>query len=152
MRLSYGRSLVGTPAKKVVRSIRSKNHSICAAISRGGIIHYSSQKQAFNGDSFINFLSELFRKMSVRRMFNFTFIMDNVAFHKIIRVRKIIAENSHTILFLPPYSPQLNPIEEFFSKWKHYVKSKNPNTVDELEVAVSVGISLIATSDCVNFF
>ncbi|KAF7689862.1 hypothetical protein CDIK_2813 [Cucumispora dikerogammari] len=114
MRLSYGRSLVGTPAKKVVRSIRSKNHSICAAISKSGIIHYSSQKQAFNGDSFINFLSELFKKKSERRMFNFTFIMDNVAFHKIIKVKEIIAENGHTILFLPPYSSQLNPIEEFF--------------------------------------
>ncbi|KAF7685700.1 Insertion element IS630 uncharacterized 39 kDa protein [Cucumispora dikerogammari] len=114
MRLSYGRSLVGTPAKKVVRSIRSKNYSICAAISKGGIIHYISQKQSFNGDSFINFLSELFRKMTKRRMFGFTFIIDNVVFHKAIRVKEPIEENEHIILFLPPYSLQLNSIDNFF--------------------------------------
>ncbi|KAF7692936.1 hypothetical protein CDIK_2378 [Cucumispora dikerogammari] len=104
------------PAKKVVKSIRSKNHSICAAIPRDRIIHYSSQKQSFIGDSFINFLSELFKKMTERRIFNFTFVMNSVAFHKTIRVRELIKENEHIILFLSLYSPRPNPIDEFFSK------------------------------------
>ncbi|KAF7693573.1 hypothetical protein CDIK_2293 [Cucumispora dikerogammari] len=114
MRLSYGRSLVGTPAKKVVRSIRTKNHSICAAISRDGIIHYSSQKQAINRDSFINFLSELFKKMTRRRTFNFTFIMNKVFFHKIIGVRELIEENEHIIIFLSPNSPNKTLSKNFF--------------------------------------
>jgi len=122
LRIGYGRSLVGSPAKKIVRSIRSKNYSICAGISKNGILHFKTQNSAYNKTTFCDFLKEIFEKMNLMNFRNYAIIMDNVAFHKSTEVRTIIEESGHSLLFLPPYSPQLNPIEEFFSKWKQHRK------------------------------
>jgi transposase len=53
---------------------------------------------------------------------------------------------------LPAYSPQLNPIEEVFSKWKYYKKTINRKTIEELNIAVARASSLITRSDCENFY
>ena len=90
--------------------------------------------------------------MNLLNMENYTIVMDNVAFHKSVEARNLISDSGHNLMFLPPYTPHLNPIEEFFSKWKHHVKSSNPNTVIELENAVINGVELISPSDCVGFF
>jgi len=152
LRLNYGRSPVGTPARKVVRSIRSRNHSICAAISKSGIILHKTLNRACNGDVFVEYLVELLKRMRELNLANFTIIMDNVAFHKVSEVGRLIEEYGHNILYLSPYSPQLNPIEEFFGKWKHYVRSANSNTVGELEIAIMAGCSSITSSDCLGFY
>jgi transposase len=47
------------------------------------------------------------------------FVMDNVAFHKTAEIRSIFENSMHEIVFLPPYSLFLNPIENIFSKWKN---------------------------------
>ena len=62
LRIGYGRSPVGSPAKKMVRSIRSKNYSICAGISKNGIVHYKTQNCAYNSNSFCNFLPNFLKK------------------------------------------------------------------------------------------
>ncbi|BCA94666.1 hypothetical protein TUM19329_10270 [Legionella antarctica] len=48
--------------------------------------------------------------------------MDNAAFHKSEQTKKIIADAQCTLLFLPPYSPDLNPIEKFWANLKAYIK------------------------------
>ena len=52
--------------------------------------------------------------------------MDNVAFHKNKEVKAIAEAKRHIIIFLPPYSPFLNPIENMFSKWKQVIRAKRP--------------------------
>ncbi len=49
-------------------------------------------------------------------------IMDNAAFHKSEKTKKIIADAQCTLLFLPPYSPDLNPIEQFWANLKANIK------------------------------
>jgi transposase len=151
MRLGYGRSERGTQARKIVRSIRSKNYSICAAISKSGLILYHTKNCPYNGVLFREFLNNLVNKLGEKKMYNCTIIMDNVAFHKVAGIREILEEHGHNILFLPPYSPQLNPIEEFFSKWKHYIRLSNPETVIELENSIFSGCNLFTENDCFGF-
>ncbi|KII65391.1 hypothetical protein RF11_03493 [Thelohanellus kitauei] len=77
------------------------------------------------------------------------FFMDNVRFHHSIEVRQALESRGHRILFLPPYSPQLNPIELLFSKWKSIIKSRmvifDGNT---LLATISEASTQISRSDC----
>ena len=54
--------------------------------------------------------------------------------------------------FLPAYSPQLNPIEEAFSKWKHIIKGRNSRTINELLDNINSASLEISSNDCKAFF
>ena len=152
IRSSYGRSLVGTTPRKLVRSIRSKNYSISAAMNKQGILLYEILSTSFNGERYSQFIRKLLMKLKDMNMDNMIIIMDNCSIHKVKSVRALISDENHTLMFLPPYSPQLNPIEESFSKWKNAVKSSNPNTVVELEEAIRTAHNSITADDCENYF
>lgn len=62
--------------------------------------------------------------------------MDNVIFHKTEQVQVSLSSTNFEIVFLPPYSPFLNPIENFFSKWKRSVRSSLPSNEEELITAI----------------
>ena len=62
-------------------------------------------------------------------------LMDNRSMDKGEDVMNIIKNYGHHLLFIPPYSSQLNPIEEIFSKWKNLIEARNANTTDELKRA-----------------
>jgi transposase len=67
-------------------------------------------------------------------------------------VRPIIHENMHTVVFLAPYSPHLNPIEELFSKWKDSIKRMNVETSNELQAAILIRHETITRSYCNGFY
>ena len=58
----------------------------------------------------------------------------------------------HNIQFFPPYSPQLNPIEEVFSKWKSYIKLCNCNNSKELNKSILDRSFNTSPDDCIAFF
>jgi len=151
-RQSYGRSEIGSLARKIVRSIRSKNYSVSAAIVKSGLLFHQSLSTSFNGNLYLEFIRKVMTKMHDLHMQNYTLIMDNCTIHKVVGIREIIEQYGHNLLFLPPYSPQLNVIEEVFSKWKAHVKSANSNTTAELEKAILTGSSIITEKDCEGFF
>jgi len=59
-------------------------------------------------------------------------VMDNLPAHKVAAARDAIKEHGAWLLFLPPYSPDMNPIELAFSKLKAHIKRLAPRTVDAL--------------------
>lgn len=152
MRVRHGRSPVGTPPKKTICSIRSKNYSVAAAITKKGLFGFKILNHAFNGELFHLFFTELIEKIKNEKMTGFTLIMDNCVIHKMPGVKKKALEENLNLLFLPPYSPQLNAIEEFFSKWKHNIKSRNSNTSEELQTAIHCGYLNINANDCDGYF
>lgn len=152
MRGRYGRSLIGTPAIKTVSSIRSRNISICCAINKNEIIHYFAQTKPFNTSFFSTFIIQLCNKLKQKQIANCILIMDNIAFHKVSIVKELILNYGHQFLFLPPYSPFLNPIENAFSKWKEFIRRNNPNTEQELISLIESGANAISTENCNNFY
>ena len=78
--------------------------------------------------------------------------MDNIAFHKGDTIKTFIENKGAKYLFLPPYSPFLNPIENLFSKLKNSVKSKSPNNETELFEYLEDSSSDINSDDCKNYF
>jgi transposase len=101
-----------------MKQLIQKNNSLLMAIDNDKIIKYKLQEQSFNGSSFEEFIKELINDNNLRDTY---LLMDNVAFHK--KAIKIIQDTGNHVLFIPPYSPDLNPIEEVFSSIKTYIKT-----------------------------
>jgi transposase len=79
-------------------------------------------------------------------------ILDNLATHKVQGVREAIEAAGARLLYLPPYSPDFNPIENMWSKIKQILRSLAPRTQDELFQAAKTAFNAISTADCHGFF
>jgi transposase len=79
-------------------------------------------------------------------------IMDNLKAHKGQRVREMIEARGCEVIFLPPYSPDLNPIEEAFSKIKGILRGAGARTQEVLVEAISEAISMVTAEDARGFF
>ena len=79
-------------------------------------------------------------------------IMDNLPAHKIGGVRKAIEDASAGLLYLPPYSPDFNPIEMAFAKIKALLRKAAVRTVDEIWQAIAEALEAFTTEECRNYF
>jgi len=79
-------------------------------------------------------------------------IMDNLSVHKSAAVRQAITAAGAELRFLPPYSPDFNPIEMAFSKLKAFLKKTAARTVDDLWEAIAKGIDTFTPTECQNYF
>ena len=79
-------------------------------------------------------------------------VMDNLGSHKVAGVREAIKAAGAQALYLPPYSPDLNPIELAFSKLKRLARSAAQRTVAGVEAAIAAASDLLTPTDCRNYF
>lgn len=79
-------------------------------------------------------------------------ILDNLATHKVHGVRAAIEEAGANLWYLPPYSPDLNPIENLWSKIKQRLRGLAPRTQEELSEAVRIAFGTVSPADCQGFF
>ena len=79
-------------------------------------------------------------------------VMDNLPAHKPVAVRYAIEAAGAELRFLPPYSPDFNPIEMAFSKLKAFLKKAAARTVDDLWGAIAKGIDTFTPTECQNYF
>lgn len=79
-------------------------------------------------------------------------ILDNLSSHKSERTAQIIQARGAWVLFLPPYSPDLNPIEMAFSKLKAHLRAAAARTIDELWKAIGNICALFSPQECSNYF
>ena len=79
-------------------------------------------------------------------------VMDNLSSHKGPRVRALIESRGASLLYLPPYSPDFNPIENAFAKLKALLRREAARTVDALWSAIGRLIDLITPQECQNMF
>jgi len=79
-------------------------------------------------------------------------IMDNLATHKVAGVRQAIEGAGARLEYLPPYSPDFNPIENMWSKVKQILRSLAPRTAEELLPAAKTAFAAVSPADCRGFF
>lgn len=79
-------------------------------------------------------------------------ILDNLSSHKTPSAARTLREIGAWFLFLPPYSPDLNPIEMAFSKLKALIRKAAARTYDDLWQAVGRVCDLFSEEECYNFF
>jgi transposase len=78
-------------------------------------------------------------------------ILDNLGSHKGRRARRVIRRAGAHLLFLPPYSPDLNPIEQLFAKLKHLMRAAEPRSVEATWRKVGDLLDLVSPAECANY-
>jgi transposase len=78
-------------------------------------------------------------------------IMDNLPSHKVTGVRDAIEARGASLIYLPPYSPDLNPIEQAFAKLKALLRKAAPRTVEALWTVIGESLSAYSPSECANY-
>ena len=79
-------------------------------------------------------------------------VMDNLPAHKIADVRPLIEAAGAALLYLPPYSPDLNPIEMAFAKIKALLRKAAERTIDGLWDKIGEILSAFSSNECANYF
>jgi transposase len=80
-----------------------------------------------------------------------TVVMDNLSSHKRAEVREAIEAAGCELLYLPPYSPDLNPIELAFSKLKSLLRKAGERTVDGLWRFLGEAVDAFSPQECLNY-
>jgi transposase len=78
-------------------------------------------------------------------------IMDNLPAHKVLGVREAIEAAGASLLYLPSYSPDLNPIEQVFAKLKSLLRARALRTIDALWNALGDIVDCFTPTECANF-
>ena len=79
-------------------------------------------------------------------------VMDNLSSHKVAGVRQAIKAAKAYLLYLPPYSPDFNPIEMAFSKLKALLRKAASRSTEELEQAIADALEQFTPNECLNYF
>lgn len=152
LRSSKGRSLRGTRAIQIVSQLRARNISVCCAMNKNTIFKYHAQTTSYNIVTFQSFVESLITDIESLGYGHSVLIMDNVPFHKSLVIRQMVEDRGHQLLFLPPYSPFCNPIENMFSKWKQNIRQARPSNEEELFKMIGNVNNLITSDDCNSYY
>jgi transposase len=79
-------------------------------------------------------------------------VMDNLPAHRVTGVRQAIERAGATLLYLPPYSPDFNPIEMAFSKLKAHLRKAQARTIEDLWTAIAAILKTYNPSECAKYF
>ena len=79
-------------------------------------------------------------------------VMDNLSSHKALGVRQAIEKVGADLWYLPPYSPDLNPIEKLWSKVKAWLRRVGAKTFDTLAHAIGEALRAVTINECHNYF
>jgi len=79
-------------------------------------------------------------------------VMDNLPAHKVAGVRSILEKAGAQLCYLPPYSPDLNPIENAFAKLKTLIRSAAERTINGLQNSIGNALNSVPETECANDF
>jgi transposase len=78
-------------------------------------------------------------------------VMDNLPSHKVAGIRETIEAAGAELRYLPPYSPDFNPIEQFFAKLKALLRKAAARTLEALIVAIADALTKVSAKECANY-
>jgi transposase len=142
-----GRALIGQRLRAKVPQGHWKTTTLIAALCAGGINCSTVVDGAINADVFEAFVKQV---LVPQLRPGDVVILDNLSSHKRAGIRKLIENAGATLLFLPPYSPDLNPIEMIFSKIKQLLRSMACRTREALWNAMQSVLNKVTASDAIN--
>jgi transposase len=144
-----GRSLRGTRLVAKVPHGHWKTTTFLAALRTSGLTAPLVIDGAINGELFLAYVRQ--QLVPTLRPHDIV-IMDNLSSHKKAGVREAIEAAGAQLAYLPPYSPDLNPIEQAFSKFKWLLKSAQNRTVDTLWTTCGKLLDEFSETECRNYF
>lgn len=146
----YGRAKSGERLYDCCPRNRGSNISLIGALSLDGLIATMSLSGSVNTEVFITYVQEI---LAPQLWMGAVVIMDNLPVHKAHRIQEIIASIGAKVVFLPPYSPDLSPIELCWSKLKQCLRTAKARTATAINQALTEIINqLISSDDAVGWF
>lgn len=145
----WGRAPRGERCRAPVPHGHWKTTTFVGGLRLGGMTAPMVLDGAMNGPAFVAYVEQV---LAPTLRPGDVVVMDNLPAHKLVAAREAIERAGAELHFLPPYSPDFNPIEMAFSKLKAFLKKVAARTKDALWEAIRQGIDAITPSECVNFF
>jgi transposase len=145
----YGRAPKG---HRVVGSIPQnwgRNITMLAALSVTGVVAAMTVEGATDTDVFCAYVSDV---LSPTLETGDIVVMDNLSAHKAQRVRELIEARGARLVYLPPYSPDFNPIERCWSKIKTFLRAAKARTSERLNEAIKQAFETITEADARAWF
>ena len=140
----YGRAPTNERVNDYVPDVRFERSSLIATLGIDGVRAPMMFKGTLNGGLFGGYVEQV---LAPALSSGDIVIMDNSSVHKASGVLDSIYEKGAFVLFLPQYSPDLNPIELMFSKVKSILRKLKPRTYDELVRAMGIALDSVIYDD-----
>jgi transposase len=144
----YGRSPSGKRLVDRVPHGHWKVTTVVAALRHDGVGAVMTVDGAMNGDLFVAYVEQC---LVPTLQAGDVVVLDNLSAHKRAEARQAIERAGASVMFLPPYSPDLNPIEMAFSKLKAKLRKAKERTVEGLRATVFAALGAFSPEECANF-
>lgn len=144
-----GRAIRGERCRAGVPHGHWKTTTFTGALRLTGMTAPFVYDGAMNGNVFLAYVEQV---LSPTLQTGDVVVMDNLPAHKAAGVRDTIERAGAKLMFLPPYSPDFNPIENAFSKLKAMLRARAERKIDALWDAVGTLIPRFTSEECANYF
>jgi len=145
----YARAPKGERAHGRAPRNHGENLTLIASMSAAGMGEAMTLRGAADGEAFEAYIE---RWLAPSLIVGQVVVMDNLSVHKRGRVLELIEARGCDVLFLPPYSPDYNPIEHAFSKLKGSLRGAQARTYEALQAAISDALVAITARDATGWF
>jgi transposase len=149
MSLEYSRCKLGK--RCILKTTDNKvfqKHTLVGAISSKGLISYTFyDKGGMTTERLIEFLETI-----VRNRKKYLIVLDNAPAHRSYLVRNTIENSGNELVYCVPYTPRTNPIENWFSQLKHYMKKDKTLTIPEVRGSIATAIAKVKPEHYLHYF
>jgi transposase len=149
MTRTYGRAAPGARIYEGAPQNYGENITMLACLSSSGLSAPMTVEGAVDGQVFLAYVEQLLAPTLIK---GDIVMMDNLGAHKVSGVREAIEARGAKVIYLPPYSPDLNPIEKCWSKIKTYLRAAKARTRQALEQALKEALLLVTEKDARGWF
>lgn len=145
----FGRAPRGERVVDSVPKNYGEDLTMLGALSASGVEALMTVNGATDGEVFLAFVREV---LAPTLEPGDVVIWDNLGAHRSAAVRAVVEARGARLLFLPPYSPDMNPIERCWSKMKTFLRAAKARTREALETAIKQSLATVTESDARAWF
>jgi transposase len=145
----FARAPVGKRAVCKRPAARGSNISVVGALHAGGILAFDARDGAYDGERLMSFLEN---KLIPKLGDGDVVFMDNARIHKVDGIRERIEATGAKLHYLPPYSPEMNPIEEVWSFFKNLIRKAAARNIPDLVDALVNAMAAVTSGLAGAFF
>lgn len=145
----YGRAKRGDRCRAPIPHGHWRTTTFTAGLTLDGFIAPLVLDGPMDGETFLAWIEQF---LAPELLPGDVVIMDNLPAHKVAGVKAAIEAQGARLRYLPPYSPDFNPIENAFAKLKSLLRATAARTVDDLWDAVAKALPLFTKDECANYF
>lgn len=149
MTRNYGRAPRGERVAEGTPQRHWHTVTMLAALTTRGLQSPMTIESPTDGDIFLAYLEQvLCPQLHPGQLV----IMDNLSAHKVAGVQQLIAATGARLLYLPPYSPDFNPIEQAWSKIKQLLRAAKARTLEALQSAIAQALAAVTSENALAWF